>query len=436
MGAQAKIINMLLYDGTLNGVLRIEDSSWNAGELFSAPRDSMSDLLKTGACKKYGVYLLLSPNMVYVGQSSDLAKRLTQHLVGKDWWESAIIITTKDDSLNHSDIDYLENVLIDKALALKKLDCDNKKSGNPPKVDVFRKVFLGQYLDEALFLMQLIGIKVFTEEKSAKRKRSKPFLVKPVIEVVTEPIQPLESMSLPDLPSMDTKIGAFVNTAMRNLEKAQLSFTMDELDKMCTPEWAIQTFHTKKPFMKKYVAGVTDNKGSDGYVRFWSEPFTFDGQLVLVSKEWFESQRKYFVDWYCSLGNVSVKEDIPKGNVSPALRDKAKSVPALPDQELKAGSFIFTAMENLALAGFEFSEGQMSELCGENSMNKVIGMQRNLPFFKIYDPSNPKGHIINGRPRFYSKPLVFGKYTVYLNSQIYDSDKKPFIAWYNTLTWN
>ena len=97
MGAQAKIINMLLYDGTLGGVIRIEDSNWNAGELFSAPRGSVSDLLKTGACSKYGVYLLLSQDMVYVGQSSDLAKRLTQHISGKDWWDSAIILTTKDD---------------------------------------------------------------------------------------------------------------------------------------------------------------------------------------------------------------------------------------------------------------------------------------------------------------------------------------------------
>lgn len=80
MGAQAKIINMLLYDGELNGVIRIEDSNWNAGELFSAPRDSVSDLLKTGACNKYVVYLLLSADMVYVGQSSDLAKRLIQHI--------------------------------------------------------------------------------------------------------------------------------------------------------------------------------------------------------------------------------------------------------------------------------------------------------------------------------------------------------------------
>ena len=86
--AKAKIINLLLYDGDLEGVISIEDSSWNSGELYSAPRDSVSELLETDACKKYGVYLLLSKSMVYVGQSSDLSKRITQHTVEKDWWES------------------------------------------------------------------------------------------------------------------------------------------------------------------------------------------------------------------------------------------------------------------------------------------------------------------------------------------------------------
>lgn len=94
-----KTINLLLYEGDLEGVISIEDSSWNSGELYSAPRDSVSELLETDACKKYGVYLLLSKSMVYVGQSSDLSKRITQHTVGKDWWESVVILTTKDDSL-------------------------------------------------------------------------------------------------------------------------------------------------------------------------------------------------------------------------------------------------------------------------------------------------------------------------------------------------
>lgn len=172
MNAQAKTINLLLYDGSLNGVISIEDSNWNAGELYSAPRESVSDLLQTDACNKYGVYLLLSQDMVYVGQSSDLAKRLTQHIVGKDWWESAVILTTKDDSLNHTDIDFLENVLIEKAFSVQRLDCDNKKKGNPPKVDKFRKVYLSQYLDEALFLMQLIGITVFSDNKGSSKKAS------------------------------------------------------------------------------------------------------------------------------------------------------------------------------------------------------------------------------------------------------------------------
>lgn len=159
--AKAKTINLLLYEGDLDGVISIEDSYWNSGEMYSAPRESVSELLNTDACKKYGVYLLLSKNMVYVGQSSDLSKRINQHISGKNWWESVVILTTKDDSLTHSDIDYLESVLIEKARKINRLDCDNKNKGNNPKIDKFRSVFLSQYLDEALFLMQLIGITVF-----------------------------------------------------------------------------------------------------------------------------------------------------------------------------------------------------------------------------------------------------------------------------------
>jgi len=75
-------------------------------------------------------------------------------------------LTTKDDSLTHSDIDYLESVLIDRAFNINRLDCDNKNKGNNPKVTKFQKVVLDQYLEEALFLMQLIGITVFSDRKN------------------------------------------------------------------------------------------------------------------------------------------------------------------------------------------------------------------------------------------------------------------------------
>ena len=162
MSALAKTINLLLYDGTLQGVISIEDSGWNAGAMYVSARDTVDSLVTTEACSRYGVYLLLADNRVYVGQSADLSRRLNEHLDGKDWWESVIVLTTTNDSFEHTDIDYLESKLIAKAISIDGLDCDNKNRGNPPKVNKFREVFLGQYLDEALFLMELIGITVFS----------------------------------------------------------------------------------------------------------------------------------------------------------------------------------------------------------------------------------------------------------------------------------
>lgn len=117
------------------------------------------------------------------------------------------------------------------------------------------------------------------------------------------------------------------------------------------------------------------------------------------------------------------------------VKKKAKvKIPSLP--EYNGGGvpkFVRNAMENLEKAGYVFSDEMMDLLCSEASMKKVIGMQRNLPFFKIFDPQNPQGHKINGENRYYSRPLTFGTTKVYLCSQIYAIDKVPFTNWYKSL---
>ncbi|MBQ9911253.1 MAG: GIY-YIG nuclease family protein [Lachnospiraceae bacterium] len=173
MKAKAKTINLLLNEGTLKGVMSMAASSWNSGELFSAPRESVESLLESEACSKFGVYLLLSENMVYVGQSSDLAKRIKQHIIGKPWWERVVILTTSNNSLTRSDIDYLESELIKKAEKSDRLDCDNRNKGNTVNVSKFREVELSQYLEEALFLMELIGIAVFSDQENSKKNKGR-----------------------------------------------------------------------------------------------------------------------------------------------------------------------------------------------------------------------------------------------------------------------
>jgi len=228
----AKTINLLLEDGTLNGVISIEDSSWNAGELYSAPRASITELLNSDACKTYGVYLLLSSKTVYVGQSSDLSKRIIQHTIGKDWWESAVILTTKDDSLNHSDIDYLEHVLIEKALSSDWLDCDNKNRGNPPKVDKFRKVWLDQYLGEALFLMQLIGINVF-----AKKNSSGTLIDAPKLRTVLSLGRRVKSEAIQFVKDNGVQLGKFVSYG--NLQKNKPEFWINPVASLVSKDWFI-----------------------------------------------------------------------------------------------------------------------------------------------------------------------------------------------------
>lgn len=179
--AKAKTINLLLNDGTLKGVISMEDSSWNKGELYSAPRESVEDLISTDACSRYGVYLLLSEDMVYVGQASDLAKRIKQHIIGKSWWERVVILTTSDDSLNHADLDYIESILIARANSVGRLDCDNKNMGNKQKLSRFREVEMQQYLEEALFLLELIGINVFKETPPKAKSKQDSKLISSVV---------------------------------------------------------------------------------------------------------------------------------------------------------------------------------------------------------------------------------------------------------------
>lgn len=202
-------------------------------------------------------------------------------------------------------------VLIAKADKAQSLESDNRNKGNNPKVDKFRKVTLDQYLDEALFLMELIGVTVFCEPKKKVSSKRKKFTITITTTANnTEESNPPEdvycpqpsSKAIPPLPDMGLPVGQFIYTAMKNLSESGYTFTPEELNRMCTEEWAREQFHTKYPFMKKFIPGETDNKGDGGLAQFLVSPYIFGTDQVLLSKEWHKYQRDYFVSWYLTLG--------------------------------------------------------------------------------------------------------------------------------------
>lgn len=189
--AEAKTINLLLSNGSLSGLLMAELLKWN-GVLLSSPRDSYDLLSGEDASKYWGVYLLVSEDQVYIGQANDLLRRIAEHDKAKDWWEKVVLLTTKDNSLNRSDIDYLENKLIKKATESGTLEMNNIVRGNFTKVNRYRETELEDFLDGALLLLQIIGINVFVK---TPKKIKKPVVIQTI--PVEAPIAPVEATAAP-----------------------------------------------------------------------------------------------------------------------------------------------------------------------------------------------------------------------------------------------
>lgn len=81
-----------------------------------------------------------------------------------------------------SDIDYLESKLISLAVEAGTSDSDNKKKGNREKVDEFREAELNQYLDEALFLLEIVSVTVLNlESEEAKKLANKLLLTRMIM---------------------------------------------------------------------------------------------------------------------------------------------------------------------------------------------------------------------------------------------------------------
>jgi len=306
MLTKTKTIKMLLYDGSLNGVTNISDSAWESGKMYSAPRESIGQLVSRADCRKYGVYLLLSDRQVYVGQAIDLERRTKQHLADKEWWDQVVLMTTKDDSFNASDIDFLEARLIELADAAGTSDSDNKKKGNRQKVDEFRQAELEQYLDEALFLLELIGVRVFKKEaKKAKKRNERTISLQPENELQENPSTENEGT----MPELDSTLGpcAFAKDGIKKLLDSGYVFTDDQMNAFGSIEGSRAYTKRNMPLFWILKDGES-RKNCDKSIRdrYWAEEFTSGQYRFLAFSQWYDDPKKgatkeNFLSWYNSL---------------------------------------------------------------------------------------------------------------------------------------
>lgn len=300
MSRRGKNINVFLMDGEANGRIKATISNW-IGVAYKIPRDKLSLCKERDDLTQSSVYFLLGNSgqekNVYIGQAGirknggGILTRLMEHDKNPDkaYWTEAVVFTTSNNSFGPTELSYLENKFCNMALKAEQYEVKNANDPTPGNITEEKESELEEFADYAELILGVLGYKLFEMKKEEKVVSDKK--EKSLVEVVAPP-----------LPDSDLPIGKYVRSAMRLLSESGYVFDEAVIDEMCTSEWSKEMFHTQKPFMKRYIPGKTDNKGADGkYVRFWSEPFMFGNIQVLISKEWYSTQLKYFINWYKTL---------------------------------------------------------------------------------------------------------------------------------------
>jgi hypothetical protein len=132
---RARTLELFFIDGRPDGMLTAEVFNWT-GHVLVAPRTQIFEALQREQAKFTGVYILLGEidgeDTLYLGEADDVSSRIRNHDTGKEWWTTAIIITSTSNSLNKAHVRYLESRLIEEAKKIGKASLENSTAPGRP----------------------------------------------------------------------------------------------------------------------------------------------------------------------------------------------------------------------------------------------------------------------------------------------------------------
>jgi uncharacterized protein DUF4357 len=166
MVPSAFTIKILVPEGIPDGLRIIEKSNW-IGLCVICPRARYSHVKSREEFSRSGVYILVGYSgdddrpTLYIGEGETIRPRLDSHHEHKDFWQQAIIFTTKGDALNKAQVRYLEAALVELADRNRRCQLDNANAPSQPGLSEADEAEIAGYLDEMLSLMPIIGIDAF-----------------------------------------------------------------------------------------------------------------------------------------------------------------------------------------------------------------------------------------------------------------------------------
>lgn len=166
MSTAGRTIRLFLVDGSATGLMTAEIMNWS-GHAFVVPRTLLPEALERDEADRTGVYFLIGPSendleaeRVYIGETDSVGPRLKHHDKNEhvDWWERAIIFTSKDQNLTKAHVKYLEAVLIEEARALGNNPIANREQPQRPNLPESDLADTSYFLDQIKQILPVLGL--------------------------------------------------------------------------------------------------------------------------------------------------------------------------------------------------------------------------------------------------------------------------------------
>ena len=161
-----KTIQIFLPSGDAHGI-RIAEITTRIVQVIEVPRSLLSDFLAMEQSSQVSVYLLIGEDseegeqQVYVGQTGDLRSRLATHNQKKDFWERALVLISKTNSLTQTHALFLEWYSLQQIRKAGRFSDENGNSGSRPHTPAPLEAECLEIFETGSILVSSLGFPLF-----------------------------------------------------------------------------------------------------------------------------------------------------------------------------------------------------------------------------------------------------------------------------------
>jgi predicted GIY-YIG superfamily endonuclease len=175
MSNSPKTIQIFLPSGEPHGI-RVAEITTRIVQLIEVPRSLLASFLAMEQSSQVGVYFLIGEasedgdRLVYVGQTGDLRARLTAHNQKKDFWERALVLVSKTNSLTQTHALYLESLALQQIRQAGRFADENGNGGSRPHTPAPLEAECLEIFETGSILVSSLGFPLFDPVAKTKQR--------------------------------------------------------------------------------------------------------------------------------------------------------------------------------------------------------------------------------------------------------------------------